>query len=331
MTRPLRVPRYFLAPWSVGFVLLTLLPLGASIGLSLTRQVGTLANPTLEYVGAAQYESLLSIDRAVPRSPDDPWYYSAMGGRPREPRFLAAMDNTLRYALMAVPLEVAFALAVALLLYRPFRGAAAVRTIVYLPSVLGGVATALVWGWLLNPRFGLLNALIRLTYAALDPLVRMVTPNGTSDWPFPSWFYSPTACRPALALMHAWALGASMLVLLAALRRIPRQRFESAVVDGAGWWARLRHVVLPELLPALLFCTAASWSFALQAFAEAFTLQNRAQREGLLLLGVYLYQRAFEPPYDLGAASAVALLSLLLGLVTTAPILFLARRATAAT
>jgi multiple sugar transport system permease protein len=179
------------------------------------------------------------------------------------------------------------------------------RAFVYLPHVLGGAASIVIWSWLLNPQFGWINHGIRLIYIALDPFVHLLDPRGTQDWPTPRWLYSADSCKPAVILIHVWTIGGSMLVFLAGLRRVPAYLYEAARVDGAGGWARFRNVTWPQLTPILLFNGVVSCVFAMQCFNEAYLLQNRQQDDGLLFYALYVYQSAFEPPYRLGFASAL--------------------------
>ena len=318
--------RWFLMPWATGLIFLTLLPLIASLGLSLTRIETDASGKRLTWVGADHYREALGVDTTHTRAPTDPWIWRLMGGRPSDPLCYRALGNSLFYTLPAVPTGLALSLAAAMLLHQPYRGMGAFRALFYLPHVLGGAATVLVWSWLLNPQFGWVNRMIGGAYRLVDPLIQLVTGYGTSDWPLPGWLYSPTWCKPAVILMHAWTMGGAMLIFLAALRRVPDGLYEAARLDGAGVWPRFRHVTLPQITPALLFNLVLGVIFAMQSFTEVYLLQNRSQDDGLLFYGLYLYQVAFESPHRLGYAAALGwILTALLSAVVI-PLVGLSRR-----
>ncbi len=316
----------FLWPWVVGFAVLTLIPLAASLVLSLCEtglQSGSLRTT---WNGGDHYVNALGPGRSAKSAATDPWCWRAFGGRPNDPRFYKSLSNSLFYTAFAVPLNLMVSLAVALLLNRRFRGAALARTLVYLPHVLGGAATIVIWSWMLNPQFGCVNQIIRALYAALDPLIRLFSASGTANWFVPDWLYSPSWCKPALILMHAWTMGGSMLVFLAALRRMDARLHDAAALDGASAWRRFRHVTWPQITPAVLFNLIVSTVFAMQAFTEPYMLQNRRQEEGLLFFVPYLYETAFEGSHQLGYASAMAWIFLVLLCIITAPLILSSRR-----
>jgi multiple sugar transport system permease protein len=313
MTAPVRTALVFLWPWALGFVVLTAGPMLASAVLSFTdarldrgglevRFVGT-DNYTRALGGAARDDASASSGaaRASGAAGRD-----GAAGHPRDPRFPRALSNSLVYSLMAVPAGLVLSLGVALLLNRRVRGIGFARTAIFLPYLLGGVATILIWSWMLNPRFGIINRVLRGLYALLDPIVSAVGAGSTAAWETPGWLYSPLWCKPAAALIHVWTMGGSALVFLATLQRVPPQLREAALLDGAGAWQRLRHVIGPRIAPVFAFNLLFAFVFAMQAFSESYVLSNRAQGDGLLFYVAYLYEVAFEPPYDLGYACALA-------------------------
>jgi multiple sugar transport system permease protein len=274
---------WFALPWLVGLIVLTVMPLAGSLLMSLVQWDGLSFTANLEWVGFDHYREAIADD----------------------PTFRKALANSLYYSLLAAPLTVATSLAAAILLAKPVRGIALFRTLFYLPHVLGGVATILIWGWLFNPRFGPINAVLRAVFGA----------TGASGWQAPGWFYSPQWCKPALVIMQAWLFGGAMLIFLAALQHVPPRLHDAAAVDGAGRWHRLRHVTLPFLSPAILFNLVTGLVASMQAFNQAYLLYNRAQDDGLLFYVLYLYRCAFEPPYRMGYASALAWLFFALVLI----------------
>ena len=173
----------------IGVVLLTLLPMAVSAGLSFTRWDG-LQWSGIEWVGLENYTRLIGIETGDPPRSYDPWYFTAFPGRPTDPLFYQALGNTIAYSVAAVPLGLTAALLLALLLDVKLRGIAVFRTLYYLPHVLAGVATVMVWSWLFNPRFGGVNAAIRGVYRLLDPVLTALGLEGTGAWSVPDWLYS---------------------------------------------------------------------------------------------------------------------------------------------
>lgn len=279
------------APWLIGLLGLTVFPAIASFLLSFTDWNGLSFTDGIRWIGTAHYRRVWTDVFPPPGV---------------EPALGRALRNSLHYTLLAVPAGLAASLGAALLLNRPGRAMALFRTIIVLPYLMGGVATLVIWSWLFNPRFGPVNELIRGGYDVLHPLVRLVSDNGTRDWPVPDWLYSPQACRPVLVLLHVWLSGSTVLVLLAALQRVPASLIEAALLDGAGGWARFRHVTLPAIYPAILFVTVVGCVNGMQSFDEAYVLYDRSQEDGLLFYMLHLYRIAFEAPHELGHASALA-------------------------
>jgi multiple sugar transport system permease protein len=294
----------FALPWLVGVIGLTLVPMVASVLLSFTRWDG-LALADIRWVGFDHYERAFGIDQRHQPQPSDPWYWTALGGRPADAQFYQALYNSAYYSVFAVPLGLAASLGLALLLNLPLRGIRFFRTLYYLPHVLGGVATVLIWSWLLNPKFGVINAALRWIYEVVGPVAAWFGAD-PATWSTPDWLYSPAWCKPALILMHTWTAGGAMLIFLAALQSVPDSLQEAARIDGAGRWRRFRNVTLPQITPAILFNLILGIVTSLQTFSQAYLLYNRAQHDGLLFYVLYLYRCAFEAPYRIGYASALA-------------------------
>lgn len=302
----------FMLPWAIGFVVMIAVPMFASLLISFTDAEGALSVGDLSWVGAKHYREAVGWSQASLPTDGDPLFYKSL-------------QNSLVYTLLAVPLGLTLSLAVALLLHQPFRGMSIVRGLVYLPHLMGGVATVIIWSWLLNPQFGWINEGIRTFYALLDPVVRVFNDVGTRDWQVPGWLYSPVWCKPALALMSAWAMGGAMLIFLAALRGIPESSYDAARLDGAGVCKRFGHVTWPQITPAVLFNLLVSSVFCMQSFTESYLLGNRSQEDGLLFYVVYVYESAFQPPYRLGYACALAWIFVVLLILIGAPLLWTSR------
>ncbi|MGR6919815.1 carbohydrate ABC transporter permease [[Actinomadura] parvosata] len=199
-----------MAPWAAGFLLLTAAPLAYAFGVSLTNFDGS--SPRWRWVGFRNYIELLGDEFA--------W---------------AALLRTIGYTAIVVPLSVAGALGLAVLLNRRLKAVGLWRTVFYLPSVVPVVATAIMWKLVLNRDAGVLNAI--LESVGLDAVTWLVDPMA---------FY-------ALIILSLWGLGGGMVIMLAALQGVPKELEDAARVDGAGRWKAFRHVTVPMISPVLYF------------------------------------------------------------------------------
>lgn len=205
--------------------------------------------------------------------------------------FRKSLINTAYYTVIYVPLHIISALGVAMLLNTRVRGVPFWRTFFYLPSVTPVVAMAILWRFILNPQGGILNQ--GLTSLGL---------------PAPGWTTDPNWMMPALGLMVTWGgAGNAMIIYLAGLKNIPRELYESADIDGAGWWSRTFHITLPMLSPVLFFTTVVGIVAALQTFAQSRVLFDEEGGNGnaALLYLMYLFNTAFSY-FRMGYASALA-------------------------
>ncbi|HUL55127.1 MAG TPA: sugar ABC transporter permease [Opitutaceae bacterium] len=216
--------------------------------------------------------------------------------------FWKSLRNTLFYAGLAVPLGTVVSLALAVLLNQDVRGRTIFRTFFYLPSIVPVVASSMLWLWIFNGQYGLLNA-------ALQPLL---APFGLAP---PAWLADPNWAKPALVIMSLWGTGNAMVIFLAGLQNVPKELYEAAAIDGATGWRRFWHVTLPLLAPVIYFNVIISLIGALQVFTQAFIMSEAANGNGngsdgnparaTLFYTIYLFSTAF---YDLrmGYASAMA-------------------------
>lgn len=231
---------------------------------------------THPFVGLANYRALLQDDL-----------------------FQRAVINTGYFALLTVLPGNAVSLLLALGLNSRVRGETFFKTLYYLPVILSVAVVAIIWRWLYSTEFGIVNY-----YLSLVGLPRL------------SWLNSPKLAMPSLAIMSIWwGAGGNMLVYLAGLRGIPEEYYEAARVDGAGPWARFRHVTLPLLRPALLFCLVMSLIGSSQVFGQSYILTGGGPHYSTLTVVLYMYQTGFSL-YRMGYACAVAyvLFALVLGL-----------------
>jgi len=212
--------------------------------------------------------------------------------------FWRALANSVYYAAGSIAPSMALGLALALA-FRPERRAThLLRAVVFLPVILPGVATAFVWGWMFNPRYGAINALL----AAVG--VRG-----------PGWLFDEAWAMPALILMSLWSAGSSMLVYLAALRSVPAELYEAAALDGAGRWSAFRHITWPLLSPATSLLLTINMIAAMQVFTPTYALTRGGPNNATLTLPLCTYFNAFVwGRLGYASAQALALFALILGL-----------------
>jgi multiple sugar transport system permease protein len=254
------------SPWLIGFLIFTAGPILLSLFYSFTSfQVTT----PPRWLGVTNYRILFFND----------------------PKFITSLYNTAYYAIFVVPLTIINGLIVAVLMNQRVAGRSLLRTIYYLPSVISGVASAMLWLWILNPKFGLIN--IALGWFGIKG---------------PPWLNSAEWSKPALIVMSLWGIGGTMIIYLAGLQGVPQHLLEAAEIDGANAWRRFRHVTLPILSPTILFTMITSTIGSFQVFTQAYVWGGGAgggQRDSLLFYVLYLYQRAFNE-LKMGYASALA-------------------------
>lgn len=252
----------FISPWIIGFLGLFVYPLLLSLYYSFT-EYNLLQSP--KWVGLQNYRSL----------PEDTHYVNAVG-------------NTVYFVVFSVPLGVLTAFIIAFLLNQQLRLRVLLRMIFYIPIVVPISATAILWMWIFNSNWGLLNNLLDL-----------VGING------PSWLGSPTWSKPSLILMQLWLVGGSVLIFLAALQDVPRALYDAAMVDGANALRRVWHVTIPMVTPAILFSLLTGMIAAFQTFANAWIMTDGGPIRSTEFYVLYLYDNGFRF-FRMGYASAMA-------------------------
>ncbi|MCB0183245.1 MAG: sugar ABC transporter permease, partial [Caldilineaceae bacterium] len=210
-----------------------------------------------------------------------------------------SLKVTSLYAFTSVPLHIIVGMGLAMLLNADIKGLRWCRTAFYLPSVLSGVAVALLWRWLFSGEFGLINAI--LDNIGIDG---------------PSWLGDPNWALRSLVLMSLWGVGAGAIIYLAGLQGIPTDLYEAAQVDGAQFWSRFWHVTIPLMTPVLFFQLVTGIIAALQVFTQAFIMTNGGPNNATLTQVLYLYRKGFQD-FQFGYASALAWALFLVILVFT--------------
>lgn len=307
--------RALVTPWVIGFVVFNVFTIGASLYLSFT-DYNLFRAP--EWIGLQNYQDIFDVSFGRLESPEQR-SSDVLARRHKEVIrldtseggfvFGARLDNfwrsmrlTLLYAVISVPLGLAGALGVALLLNQKVKGLGFWRVLYYMPAVLPAVATALLWRWMFSQN-GIINSLTQ-------PIWRLAGNDA------PRWFTDPQLALPAFIIIGLWGVfGANSVILLAGLKGIPQELYEAASIDGAGNWAKFRHVTIPMLSPALFYNLVTSTIAALQIFELAAFIQT-PESVGTFVNWL-IYQEAFTVR-NMGMASAMAWILLLIILALTA-------------
>ena len=269
----------FISPWIIGFTVFTVISMLYSLRLSFSNY--DLATNERTPAGFENYRLLFD-----------------------DPKVLTSLGNTFFYTLLAVPLEVVLALALAALLATVHRGSGFFRTVFYLPKMTPTIATAAIFLLLLNGNTGAINRFL-----------------GLFGIPGPQWLTDPQWVKPAIVIMAVWTLAGSMVILLAALQNVPRELYEAADVDGASRVRQFLSITVPLISPTLFFVTIVQTIAALQVFDQAFLLFYRdgtsSAPDAALFYGVYIYLQAFRQ-FNFGLAAAMAWLLFVIILGITA-------------
>ena len=233
-------------------------------------------------------------------------------------RFAAAIRVTVTYALFALPLGLLGSLLVAILLNQNVRGMTWFRTIFYIPAVLPGVATAMVWKWIFNPENGILNVFLRSKLIMLPQIVHgkltmHMVPIVNEP---PTWLASPDWALPAFILMSLWGIGGGMIIYLAGLQGIPTQLYEAAEIDGANPFQRFWKITLPMISPTIFFNLVMGVIGSFQVFTSSFVMTAGGPAYATLFYLLYLYQKAFQY-FQMGYAAAMAWILFAIILVCT--------------
>lgn len=253
---------FFIAPWLLGFLIFTAGPMIASIVISFMRW--ELLLPP-EFVGFSNWTRMFS-----------------------DPLFVQSLKVTTVYTVFNVPVGLVASFLLALLMNARVRGIAFFRTLYYLPSLVSGVAVAMLWTWLFNPKFGLINWLLHLV-----------------GIPGPGWIFSAQWVLPSFVLMNLWGVGGGMVIYLAGLQGIPTELYEAADIDGAGWSSKLWNITIPMVSPVILFNLIIGMINSFQVFTQAYVMTKGGPGNASLFYVLYLYRNAFQY-FQMGYASALA-------------------------
>jgi multiple sugar transport system permease protein len=211
----------------------------------------------------------------------------------QDPKVGLALKNTFLFAVMSVPAHLVVSLGLALLLNSAPKASGFFRTAFFLPKMTPPVAIGILLLMLFNGQNGLVNTML-----------------GVFGVDGPAWTTDPAWVKPGLVLMSLWTVGSSVIIILAALRGVPQELYDSALVDGAGWWRRTLRITVPMISPTLFFLFVVNSVNALQSFTEAYTAffgsgNTTYSNDAALFYAIYLFQQAFQFLH-MGYASALA-------------------------
>ena len=252
----------WISPWLFGFVFLSLIPILGSLYVSFTEWKIVSAP---KWVGLENYLGLLTDEV-----------------------FLKSLKVTFTYCGMTIPITILLSLGVAMLLNGDLPYAGILRTIYYLPCVVSSVAAALLWGWIFNYRYGLLNQL--LAHVGVQG---------------PNWMGDQKWALVALAIMSLWGIGGGIILYLAGLQAVPMHLHDAAKIAGAGWWRRLFTITLPSMSPILWFSLITNVIAGLQTFTASYLITGGGPNNSTMFYALYIYNNAFRD-HKMGKACALA-------------------------
>ena len=256
----------FISPWILGFLFFVVGPLVASLYYSFTYYP-LLASPS--WVGLQNYATALFKDRI----------------------FWTAVQRTLTWAVVTVPLGITGSFLAAVLLNRQIFGKNVWRILFFLPSLTPEVAAAVLWVWILQPDIGVVNGVIKTIFGIRGP----------------NWLASPDWALPSLVLISLWTgIGSiRMLIFLAGLQGVPQELYDAANVDGVNWWQKIWHITVPMISPTILLNLILGIIGSLQVFGLAFVTTGGGPAYATYFYALHLYQTAFRS-FDMGYGSAMA-------------------------
>ena len=264
----------FTSPWLVGFSIFVIYPVLASLYYSFCYY-SVLQPP--QFIGLLNYKDLFN-----------------------DPIFWKSLWNTAYFVIFMIPLGFVTSLSLAMLLNTKVRGMAFYRMIFFIPSLVPMVAGSILWMWIFNGEYGLLN----------NFLIKMGIPNP------PNWLMDVTFAKPAIIIMSLWGLGQTIVIYLAGLQDVPVTLIEAADLDGASWFDKLWNITIPMISPVIYFNVIMAIIGSFQIFAQAYIMTGGGPQRSTTFYALYLYQTAFED-FRMGYASAMAWILFIIILILT--------------
>lgn len=255
----------FIAPWAIGFILFTAGPIVASAFLSLTHNDPVNWPP--KWVGTANYQFMF-----------------------HDPLFYKSLEVTLYYTALEVPLSVVFAVIIALLLNQKILGLSVWRTIYYLPAVTAGVAVSLMWWWIFEPTYGLLNGTLWSLFHIVGP----------------KYLIDVHLVIPTFVAMDLWRFGGPMLIYLAGIQGVPTTLYEAAEIDGANVTQKMWHVTIPSITPVIFFNLIMGIIGSFQVFTNSYIITQGGPDYATYFYVYAIFQNAFVYVGNMGYADALS-------------------------
>ncbi len=278
----------FILPNFLGFLTFTLLPVLASLCLSFVKWDVVRPVNTAQFVGLGNFKHLLGFhleNGLIVANDTEFWYY---------------VYNTL-FLMLGIPVSIFSSLFLALVMNQRLRGIVFYRAVFFLPTVCPAIAVCLLWQWIYNGEWGLLNQ-------ALAPVYNFVNSLFGTHWRPPQWLTNPQTAKPAFILLGLWAGigGYNCILYLAGLQQIPQELYEAADLDGANWWHKLRHVTWPMLSPTTFFIAIMSVIHGFQGgFTTAYIMTQGGPAGATTTIVYYIYNQGFRY-FHMGYAASIA-------------------------
>lgn len=266
----------FAAPAIIGFVVLTLLPMIFSLYWSMTDF--NVFRSVTNFIGLDNYRNMFSSSELY---------------------FKDALKATGYYSILNVPASILFSFSVALMLSSSIRGRGIFRSIFYLPSIIPAVASCMVWVWLLNQQYGLINIVLKAVG---------ITP--------PGWIWDKNTVIPTLVMINLWSTGGTMVIFLAGIMSIPKVYYEALVMDGGNAFHKLIYITVPMVTPTIFFNSIMAIIGSLQVFTQGYIMTEGGPGNSSLFYVYYIYREGFQNA-NMGYACALAWLLFLVILVLT--------------
>lgn len=261
----------FIAPWVVGFLVFTIVPIISSLYYSMTNY-NVLNVPS--FIGIDNYKNLF-----------------------KDKVYIKGLSNTLYMIVFGGSITIIISLIISIIMdNKKLRGTSLFRVFFFMPTLVPTVIACILWIWMLQPTTGVVNTL--LGYLGITG---------------PGWIASPTWAKPAMILMMVWACGNIIIVNMAGLQDIPQSLYESAAIDGANFFQKVKAITIPVLRPIILYNSVTLIINVLQWFAEPLIMTEGGPDSSTLFYSLYLYQNAFQF-FKMGYASAMAWIMLIIAL-----------------
>ena len=275
----------FISPWMVGFFALCAYPLVSSAYFSLCDY--SVLSPAV-FIGARNYQNLWT-----------------------DHVFWTSLYNTVFFAVFAIPLGLVVSLGLAVLLNFNVPGKGVFRTIFFLPSLVPMVCLAVLWQWMLNGELGLVNN-------AINPVLHVLNDMFGTAWSAPNWLQDARYAKWGIIFTGLWGVGNAVVIYLAGLQDVPRHLYESADIDGAGFWQKTVHITIPLISPVIYFNSIMGLIGTFQVFAVPFVMTNGGDgpERSLLFVATYLFENAFAY-WNMGYACAIGVILFLVILALT--------------